>query len=75
MEETETGMFDPLDDLDDTKEILPPAEDWREADEYLQEHLDLATYRSLRLPRKSVSMSDAHHLVRAFGKTGYFYHG
>jgi len=66
-----------LPDLDDplsvdTKEDLPPADDWERANEFLKKHLSLDTYNDLRLPRKSVSMDDAIHLVKRFGDTRYF---
>jgi len=56
----------------DTKEDLPPAEDWKEANDYLMEHLSPETYSDLRLPKKSFSMDDAIRIVKHFGDTRYY---
>lgn len=55
----------------DTKDDLPPADDWEEADAFLKKNLSNGAYNNLNLPRKSLSMEDAFHLVVRFGDMRY----
>jgi len=55
----------------DTKDDLPPADDWEEADAFLKQRLSNMAYNYLNLPRKSLSMEDAIHLVKQLGDKPY----